>query len=72
MAYKTKEQAGTELLAAIDTYIDAVMAEQNEEIRSKRNARFLKYVEEQKNDTIHIPDDARGPYAQSLREEVGI
>ncbi len=72
MAYKTKEQAGTELLAAIDTYIDAVMAEQNEEIRSKRNARFLKYVEEQKNDTIHIPEDARGPYAQFLREKVGV
>ncbi len=72
MVYKTKEQAGTELLAAIDTCIDAVMVERNEEIRSKRNARFLKYVEEQKNDTIHIPEDARGPYAQFLREKVGV
>ncbi len=72
MAYKTKEQAGTELLAAIDAYIDAAMAERNEAIRSKRTARFLKYVEEHKNDTIHIPDDARGPYAQSLREESGV
>lgn len=72
MAYKTKEQAGTELLAAIDAYIDAALAERNEEIRSRRKARFLEYVEEHKNDTIHIPDDARGPYAQSLREEGGI
>lgn len=72
MVYKIKEQAGTELLAAIDTCIDAVMVERNEEIRSKRNARFLKYVEEQKNDTIHIPEDARGPYAQFLREKVGV
>ena len=72
MVYKTKEQVGTELLAAIDTCIDAVMVERNEEIRSKRNARFLKYVEEQKNDTIHIPEDARGPYAQFLREKVGV
>lgn len=72
MAYKTKEQAGAELLAAIDAYVDAVMAERNKEIRSKREERFLEYIEEHKNDTIHIPDDARGPYAQFLRETPGI
>ena len=30
MAHKTKEQAGTELLAAIDAYIYAALAERNE------------------------------------------
>lgn len=72
MAYKTKEQAGAELLAAIDAYLEAALEERNKEIRSKREEYFVKYIEEHKNDTIHIPDDARGPYAQSLREELGI
>lgn len=72
MVYKTKEQAGAELLAAIDAYVDAALAERNKEIRSKRERQFLEYIEEHKNDTIHIPDDARGPFAQSLREKLGI
>lgn len=72
MTYKTKEQAGAELLAAIDAYMDAVMAERNKEIRSKKEDRRLKYIEEHKNDTIRVPDDAKGPYAQCLREEFGI
>ena len=72
MAYKTKEQAGVELLAAIDAYVDAAITERNKEIRSKREERFHKYIEDHKNDVIHIPDDARGPYAQFLREELGI
>lgn len=72
MVYKTKEQAGAELLAAIDAYMDAAMAERNKEICSKRERQFLEYIKEHKNNTIHIPDDARGPFAQSLREELGI
>lgn len=72
MVYKTKEQAGAELLAAIDAYADAAMAERNKEIRSKREKQFLEYIEKHKNDTIHIHDDAWGPFAKSLREELGI
>ena len=72
MTHKTKEQAGIELLAAIDAYVDAVMAERDNELHDRREERFLKYIEEHKNDTIHIPEDARGPYAQVLREEYGI
>lgn len=72
MVFKTKEQAGAELLAAIDAYVDAAMAERNKEIRSKIEEQFLRYMEKHKNDTIHIPDDARGPFAQCIREETGI
>lgn len=72
MTHKTKEQAGIELLAAIDAYVDAVMAERDKEIRSKREEQFLNYMEKHKNDTIRIPNDARGPFAQCIREETGI
>ena len=72
MTHKTKEQAGIELLAAIDAYVDAVMAERDKELHDRREERFLKYKKKKKNDTIHIPEDARGPYAQVLREEYGI
>lgn len=67
-----KAQAGRELLAALDAYIDAVMAERGEEKRRNRETQVLKYIEEHKNDAIHIPKEARGPYAQALREELGI
>ena len=69
---KTKAQVGRELLAALDAYIDTVMAEREEEKRRNRETQVLKYIEEHKNDAIHIPKEARGPYAQALREELGI
>ena len=72
METKTKAQAGRELLAALDAYMDAVMAERGEEKRRNRETQVLKYIEEHKNGTIHIPEEARGPYAQALREELGM
>jgi hypothetical protein len=72
METKTKAQVGRELLAALDAYIDTVMAEREEEKRRNRETQVLKYIEEHKNDAIHIPKEARGPYAQALREELGI
>lgn len=70
MGNKSKEQAGAELLEAIDAYIDAVMTERSVEIRQKRIEQNLKYVEEHKNEPFHIPEDSRGPYAQSLRKSM--
>lgn len=72
METKTKEQAGIDLLAAIDTYIMATIAEMEKEIKSLKRERMEKYVEEHKNDSIHIPGDARGPYAQCLRENLNL
>ena len=39
-----KAQAGRELLAALDAYIDAVMAERGEEKRRNRETQVLKYI----------------------------
>ena len=72
METKTKEKAGIDLLAAIDTYIMATIAEREKEIKSLKRERMEKYVEEHKNDSIHIPGDARGPYAQCLRENLNL
>lgn len=72
MAIKTKEQAGAELLAAIDGYIDAVRAEHVKEKKAEHKKQILKIIEEHKSKPFQILDDAQGPYAQYLREERGI
>jgi len=72
METKTKEQAGNDLLDSINAYIMAVIAEREREMKSLKRDKMEKYVEEHKNNPIHIPEDARGPYAQCLKKELGI
>lgn len=72
METKTKEQAGAELLAAIDGYMAAVWAEHVKEEKARHKKHLLEIIEEHKNNPFQIPDDAQGPYAQHLREVQGI
>ena len=72
METKTKDQVGIDLLDAIDAYIMAAIAEREKGIKSLKREKMEKYIEEHKNDSIHIPDDARGPYAQCLRENLNL
>lgn len=70
METKTKIQARADLLDAIDAYINTVIVEREKEIKSLRQERIVQSIERHRNDGLHIPDDARGPYAQCLRESL--
>ena len=71
MAYKTKEQAGKELLSAIDAYIEAAMAEEQKRKRTLREEKLCRCIEDHKSNPIRIPEGAHGAYAKCLLEELG-
>ena len=48
METKTKDQAGIDLLDAIDTYIMAAIAEREKGIKSLKREKMEKYIEEHK------------------------
>ncbi len=65
-----REQAGKELLAAIDAYIYAVSAAQAEERTLAMNKRLHKYAEEFRQMLSRPPEGKPGPYERALRESI--
>lgn len=66
----SKEQAGKNLLAAIDDYIYAVLEVHSEEKKLARNKRLCKSSEEFRKMLSGSPECKPGPYEQCLRERV--
>ncbi|MCI8507707.1 MAG: hypothetical protein HFJ06_03940 [Lachnospiraceae bacterium] len=69
METKTKEQAGADLLAAIDAYITAVIHKQVKEKQLVKNQQICKYSDEFRKMLSRPPAGKPGIYEQYLRQE---
>ncbi len=67
---EAKEQAGKELLAAVDAYVYAVLAVRSEEKALAENKRFRESSEKFRKMLSRPPEGKPGSYERTLRESI--